>query len=97
MKKINFISALWVTIMIVALNTGCKTSVVQDPSTGQIHKLLDKEEPLGKWSACSACNGKGRCTTCKGSGKQNAKDCSACGGTGYCSSCNGEGGHRETK
>lgn len=44
---------------------------------------------------CRACNGKGRCKRCSGTGHDPVfgynKKCIKCGGSGHCPACNGTG------
>lgn len=50
-------------------------------------------EVATEWHKCAVCNGKGSCTSCKGTGKISGSTCATCKGTGKCQTCNGNGGY----
>ena len=85
--------AVFAVVITVMCNVGCKHT--ETVTNVDIHKEVEKTQVLGKWHPCKVCNEKGRCKTCKGSGKQEGMKCIECGGTGACPTCNGEGGYRE--
>jgi len=40
---------------------------------------------------CPVCNGRKKCSYCRGDGKVEGTKCAICGGTGNCSRCGGSG------
>lgn len=47
----------------------------------------------GTFKRCTACDGKGACADCKGTGRISGDACRTCKGTGKCPSCGGDGGY----
>ena len=47
----------------------------------------------GKFKRCTTCDGKGSCSSCKGTGRISGDACRTCKGSGKCPSCGGDGGY----
>ena len=47
----------------------------------------------GEWKRCAVCDGKGACSSCKGTGRISGDACRTCKGTGKCTTCKGNGGY----
>lgn len=90
--KLKLMLAFLAIAMMTMSTVGCK---IVETTSGDIHTEKSTKTVLGKWYSCKICNGKGRCKTCKGTGKQKEMNCIECGGSGACPTCNGEGGYRE--
>lgn len=84
-----------VIMMAVCIVSCARRQEVERYGTGV--DVITKERPLGKWTVCRVCSGKGVCINCKGTGKVNEKECNSCKGTGRCSTCEGQGGFRTTE
>ncbi len=50
-------------------------------------------ETSGTWKRCIACDGKGSCAPCKGTGRISGDACRNCKGSGKCPTCKGNGGY----
>lgn len=101
MKKSNFryVAALALVVCFVLSVSSCarhgelyRSKRVTEVSRSVV--LGDPESPLKSWVTCTACNGKGTCQRCSGTGKVRSSKCVTCNGTGRCSVCSGEGGYR---
>lgn len=45
----------------------------------------------GEMKRCVICDGKGSCSSCKGTGRISGDACRSCKGTGKCNTCKGQG------
>jgi len=87
----NKIMTIAVTLFMAISLVSCVTTV--QPNANR-YSVVTKERPLGKWTDCRICNGKGSCIDCKGTGKIKGNKCKICSGTGRCTTCEGQGGFR---
>ena len=98
MKK-NLLRVLFVAFAIGMLTgfSSCasKKRVIKQRTITTNTYLNDKDEPLSEWISCTACDGKGHCMRCAGTGKVNGQKCVTCDGRGLCKVCNGQGGYRK--
>ena len=91
----KYLTSIILVVFAVCSLTSCRTKrvYVEEPKTViGINEL--PREVLGDWVKCSACDGKGTCTDCNGTGKINGATCKKCEGTGKCTTCEGQGGWR---
>lgn len=92
-KRTNILMAfLAIVLMAVCLADCARRPEAERYATGQ--DIVTQERPIGKWTDCRVCKGKGTCIECKGTGKVNGKECNACKGSGRCTTCEGQGGFR---
>ncbi len=91
----NIIKTLTVVFFMTVSLVSCVTTVQSEPNRyGVGSDVITKERPLGKWTDCRICKGKGTCIDCKGTGKIKGNSCNICSGTGRCTTCEGQGGFR---
>lgn len=92
-KKATF--AIAMALFAVTLSSCSSTKrIVSAKNVERSTVLEDQEKPLTAWISCEACNGKGSCVRCKGTGKVSSKKCTSCDGSGKCPVCGGKGGYR---
>ena len=97
--KANIISkaVFAVALAFFAMTLGSCSSTQKVMNTKNVERstvLEDQDKPLTAWISCEACNGKGSCVRCKGTGKVSGKKCVSCDGSGKCPVCGGKGGYR---
>lgn len=88
------------TFAAMTLGSCTSTNKVVNTNTKNVERstvLEDQGKPLTAWISCEACDGKGSCVRCKGTGKVSGKKCVSCNGTGKCPVCGGKGGYRSEK
>ncbi len=92
-KKATFAIAL---ALFTATLSCCNSTkkVVNTKNVERSTVLDDQDKPLTAWISCKACDGKGSCVRCKGTGKVSDKKCASCDSSGKCPVCGGKGGYR---
>ena len=86
MKKTILAIVSFAILGFVSISCGSHTTV-QTVSENQTY--LDQ----GTVKRCNACDGKGSCAPCKGTGRISGDACRNCKGSGKCPSCGGDGGY----
>lgn len=93
-KKNIIIVITSIFVLAIGINSCARPVVVENDQNVKVHSVIYKDRPLGKWTDCRVCKGKGSCIYCKGTAKLNGKECKNCKGTGRCVTCEGQGGFR---
>jgi hypothetical protein len=92
MKKIIFAIVSFAMIGFASISCTSHRSVRVDSTTISVG-TSGTSDNQGTFKRCTACDGKGACVTCKGTGRISGDACRTCKGTGKCPSCGGDGGY----
>ena len=86
MKKLLFAIVAIATMGFMSISCASHTT----------YQTVNESSPFqaqGTFKRCTACDGKGSCSACKGTGRISGDACRNCKGSGKCPSCRGDGGY----
>ncbi len=87
MKK--YILSLAAIVMMGLASVSCASHTTYRSYGGDDTTISKQQE----WKRCAVCDGKGSCTSCKGTGRISGDNCRNCKGSGKCPTCKGNGGY----